>query len=367
MTRSIVLSSSPSSRLFGRSMANTDNEEDRIESTTINYQTRRSLLLSTILTPLLLATPNPAHASLGTLPELSTTNAILQGLTVNIADQSQLDAMVAFLESSFSMKVLRQRVTGSVTEVWMGYGPEMLGVPEEFEVPVSSFGMNGGHGSIRLRLDGRGEEVYYRKGEMAPGDNFSYLQLGVPEYRISQMQSNGGTIIDAYGFVNVVSPVGLPIRAIVGISPDPIMFVAINCQNVEESREFYNGLGFVEQPYPYARPQQGEGQFEPSQPEGSVYLSPSPNCMGILLLSSTGKKQKKGQKKPKKPLKPNPVLQSLDVVYNPSAAEVMNNGETMAMRGTVVDPSQVKLTFIGVEEFEKEERGTRGNGKQKKK
>lgn len=72
-------------------------------------------------------------------------------------------------------------------------------------------------------------------------------QVGVPEYRISQMTSNGGNIIDAYGFVNVVSPSGLPIRAIVGISPDPIMFVAVNCLDVEESREFYNNLGFVEQ------------------------------------------------------------------------------------------------------------------------
>ena len=40
---------------------------------------------------------------------------------------------------------------------------------------------------------------------------------------------------------------GLPIRAIVGIRPDPIMFVAINCENVKNSREFYQQLGFVEQ------------------------------------------------------------------------------------------------------------------------
>ena len=32
------------------------------------------------------------------------------------------------------------------------------------------------------------------------------VPVGVPSYRVSQMVSNGGNILDAYGFVNVVSP-----------------------------------------------------------------------------------------------------------------------------------------------------------------
>jgi hypothetical protein len=61
------------------------------------------------------------------------------------------------------------------------------------------------------------------------------------------MVANGGNILDAYGLVNVVSPCGLPMRGIVGISPDPMMFVAINCQDVQQSKAFYEQLGFVEQ------------------------------------------------------------------------------------------------------------------------
>ena len=61
------------------------------------------------------------------------------------------------------------------------------------------------------------------------------------------MVAAGGNILDAYGLVNVVSPCGLPMRGIVGISPDPIMFVAINCASVQKSKEFYQQLGFVEQ------------------------------------------------------------------------------------------------------------------------
>lgn len=73
------------------------------------------------------------------------------------------------------------------------------------------------------------------------------MELGVPQYRISQMVKYGGNVIDAYGWVNVVSPAGLPVRGIVGIRPDPIMFLAVNCVDVAKSEEFYNKLGFVRQ------------------------------------------------------------------------------------------------------------------------
>ena len=61
------------------------------------------------------------------------------------------------------------------------------------------------------------------------------------------MVKNGGNVIDAYGWVNVVSPAGLPVRSIIGISPDPIMFLAVNCADVAMSEEFYTKLGFVRQ------------------------------------------------------------------------------------------------------------------------
>ncbi len=146
----------------------------------------------------------------------------------------------------------------------------MLSIPEDFELPVSSFGMYGGHASIHIRYDSRAPSLLYRQGDDAPGDNIAYLQgkescskhqanlygtqflilkptVGVPGYRISQMVAAGGNILDAYGLVNVISPCGLPMRGIVGISPDPIMFVAINCASVKESVAFYQRLGFAEQ------------------------------------------------------------------------------------------------------------------------
>lgn len=57
-----------------------------------------------------------ASAAVGALPEFSETNAILQGLTVNVADQSQQKSMIEFLVNGFSFEVLRQRIRGPIEE-----------------------------------------------------------------------------------------------------------------------------------------------------------------------------------------------------------------------------------------------------------
>ena len=156
------------------------------------------------------------------------------------------------------------------------------------------------------------------------------------------MVKNGGNVLDAYGYVNVISPAGLPMRGIVGIWPDPIMFCAINCVNINESKSFYEKLGFAEQSYPYCRPGNGLGQFEPPQPKGSVYMAPSPNSMGVLLLPFNSKK-----------ISPNPSVQGLNIVYSlseGSADEDVTNAK---------DPSGVGIFFDPIIKFATLEQSTR--------
>ena len=63
------------------------------------------------------ATPlEDASAAVGALPEFSETNAVLQGLTVNVADQSQQKSMIEFLVNGFGFEVLRQRIRGPIEE-----------------------------------------------------------------------------------------------------------------------------------------------------------------------------------------------------------------------------------------------------------
>jgi hypothetical protein len=313
-----------------------------------NSKTRRHLMQAAGLAVAASFLPaTPASAEVGTLPEFANTNAILQGITVNVADASQQETMIKFLENAFDCKVLRKRIRGTVEDTWLGFGPEQLSVPDGFQIPVSAFAEYGGHASIHVRYDSSTTTPLYRQGDDAPGDNIAYLQLGVPGYRISQMVANGGKILDAYGLVNVVSPAGLPIRGIVGISPDPIMFVAINCQDVKASKAFYEQLGFVETDVPYSRPSNGTTLFEPAPPKGSCYMSPSKNCMGVLLLPSPNKR---------KGITANPVVESLNIVYKPSG----DDGESSSSDEVVLtDPSNVAIKFQSVSDFTALEKATR--------
>lgn len=303
---------------------------------------RRHILAGSAAILSVLASPRPSHAALGSLPELADTNAILQGIIINVADKSQLDAMISLLSEAFGFEVLRKRIRNSVDETWLGFGPEQLSIPSDF-TPVSSFAKYGGHSSIHIVYDAKAKTPFYQPGDAAPGNNIAYLQVAVPGYRISKMTSNGGNILDAYGLIDVVTPAGLPIRGIVGIAPDPIMLVAVNCNNVDASKAFYQQLGFVERPMPYSRPSNGTTVFEPAPPPNSVYMAPTANGMGILLLPT------------KQRVTRNLAIDSLRIVYAPPSNE---DADTLLV-DSLVDPSGVAISFQSVKQFEKEEKETR--------
>lgn len=59
---------------------------------------------------------------------------------------------------------------------WLGYGPEQLSIPNDFELPVSSFARYGGHASVKVRYDSKTAAPFYRIGDDAPGNNIAFLQ-----------------------------------------------------------------------------------------------------------------------------------------------------------------------------------------------
>jgi hypothetical protein len=338
-----------SSGVANPSPVDDDARSDRHSRRAVVVQSMGAIVASSSLLTAMAGWSSTVQASVGDLPEFADTNAILQGITVKVADPSQQKAMIQFLEDGFDCQVLRKRIIGSIEETWIGFGPEQLSIPSDFNLSVSSLAKYGGHAAIHLVYDAKATTPLYTMGNSdgtrggGGKDNIAYLQLGVPSYRISQMVLNAGNILDAYAFVSVISPAGLPIRGIVGIAPDPIMFVAIHCADVKKSRAFYEQLGFVEQDYPYCRPNKGMGQFEPVQPAKSVYMAPSPNCMGVLLLPS------------KKKISVNPCIQSLNVVYNPSSSSATDFDQGAKL----VDPSGVPISFQSVANFQQEEATTR--------
>jgi hypothetical protein len=93
--------------------------------------------------------------------------------------------------------------------------------------------------------------------------------------------------------------------------------------------------------YPFSRPSKGTTMFEPDKPRNAVYMAPSPNCMGVLLLPSKAKK-----------ITPNPIVDSLNIVYTPT--EGAFGSETTMLK----DLSGLPIRFQSVADFVAEEKKT---------
>lgn len=102
-----------------------DNSNDKIEShrhhTPTSTVSRRKTLTHLTAAAMLVCFPfgltdNLAMADVGTLPELKGATAVLQGITVSVADVSQQNSMIKFLVEGFLFNVLRQRTVGTVTD-----------------------------------------------------------------------------------------------------------------------------------------------------------------------------------------------------------------------------------------------------------
>ena len=113
-----VLRSSTRNGLKRSDCCNDDNHDNDIPS----EPSRRSLFEKSVtIASSLLVTGGSVHvqqssAAVGSLPEFMDANAILQGLTVNVADPSQQKSMIEFLTQGLGFEVLRQRIRGPIEE-----------------------------------------------------------------------------------------------------------------------------------------------------------------------------------------------------------------------------------------------------------
>lgn len=92
-------------------------QQQHHHSPTMAQTTRRSILQQSLLATIttaaasssILTTSTTANAAVGSLPEFSDTNAILQSITIDVTDKTQYDETIAFFVNGFEMKILRQR------------------------------------------------------------------------------------------------------------------------------------------------------------------------------------------------------------------------------------------------------------------
>lgn len=113
--------SSRSRRVLLSAFRSNDDDEQQQQKqmeATSNISTRRSILQQVISTSAILSSSSVlltskasiANAAMGTLPEFQDTNAIFQGVTIDVTDQSQYDETIQFFTNAFDgMTVLRER------------------------------------------------------------------------------------------------------------------------------------------------------------------------------------------------------------------------------------------------------------------
>lgn len=156
----------------------------------------------------------------------------------------------------------------------------------------------------------------------------------------------------AYGWVDLDTPMGIPMEVVIGLARDPIMLACIRVTNVAASAKFFmEELGMKVLPFPISRPK--GSTFEPEQTPGSQYVGYSGDTMGLLLVPSPKLKAP--------PLVVGTMLESFTLVYDDSAAAVTAGKLPPAVGritggGSNVIKSPDGYTFVlkGFEQFKKE-------------
>ena len=96
---------------------------------------------------------------------------------------------------------------------------------------------------------------------------------------------------DAYGWVEMDTPAGIPLQIVVGRARDPIMCACIRVANLAQTMAFcQESLGMTEQAFPLAR--KPGSDFEPRHPANSVYVTHTPETMGQIFTQAQANEPK---------------------------------------------------------------------------
>ena len=290
----------------GASLKNPVGQPRRFQRNMSVQSSRREVLQTAAAAAFCL--PAAAEARIGTLPEFSNNKGAIRRVVLNTAN---MDKALAFY-GSLGMDVLRDSKSPGFRAVELAFGQDGLDMPASFVPGVSSFSEYGGHTVLELRertgaANGEGSYFY------DPGNVVDFLQFGVPNFRISKLIENGGTIVSSYGWTEVLSPDGLRHRVVLGRRLDPFMMIAVKTKDVAKTvKGFETDFSLERYPYPTARPV-ANSPFEPPQPKKSVYLGFDAESTGILVVPSDGKG----------PLDSGSILSDVDILYAEGEAKPM--------------------------------------------
>ena len=244
-----------------------------------------------------------------------------QRLTVAV---DNLDAEIVFWKGGMGALVRSTRLIDGRNHTVIAFGPESFGVED------------GAKFSLELIQSRPGSATSFGGADSA----LQYLQMAMPVFRLSQVMEFGGEIESAYGWTELRTPSGLPLRVRIDESRrDPFEFVALRVKDLKQSTRYCESLGLragapkgkKELSFAGTTIFKDDDAIEPDREVGSILMSAgSPELTtGVLLLPPRSRK-------------------ALDLGLAPPRLRVLG-----APAGTQPPPAGAPpLAFVGMDELE---------------
>jgi len=138
-----------------------------------------------------------------------------------------MSAAVEFWTTGIRALVLDTKIVAGKNVTTIAFGPTAIS------------GDDGGKLALEMTEE-RSKQTTYEETE----NGFQHLQLGIPSLRMSKIMENGGEIRSAYGWTDVVTPGGLPVRfRIDDKRRDPFQWVGWRVSNLPKAVKYFEALG----------------------------------------------------------------------------------------------------------------------------
>ena len=288
----------------------------------------------------------PAYA-IGNIFELSEQNMCFQGITLNVADTKKEALLLSDTLQQTVVVISDTFVKGESTTV-LAFGPTAYESPKSFRPGVSWFSEDGAHCTLTLKdrviLDKTLESGDQVVEVFEPGNGLQYIKFGTEVLRLSKAIAAGSEIKYAYGWVDIVSPSGIPYEFTVGVARDPLMTVGIAVSNMQQSVKFFTeSLGMKVLPFNLARTP--GSNFEAQPKKGDTYVGYSNNTLGFWLTQAKGGKVDVGS-----------VLDSFNIVVDDTVDREMIPKDvinTLENKSILYSPDGYPFRFTTYTDFKK--------------
>lgn len=258
-----------------------------------------------------------------------------------VVEVDDLDNEVEFFKGAFGMRTLRQRSDESGNKtIFVGFGPESLQAED------------GGCFSFELTEKQKGAE------KCAFGNAVDYFQICSPNLiRVSKVTDTGGEVLYGFGYFDLRSPNGIPIRAYVGRRRDPFELVALNSEQPSQLGKFYTDTLGMQKASRIPK----YNDYIPKKPKGvSLYSydNDTNNSVSLLVKPVSKGYVQEGNMFKRLALLTNNTERDADMVRNAQPAGTVEFVGQIPGIGTRVgafrDPSNNGVVFVQYEDFEKE-------------